>query len=251
MKKKILITIVIFIILFLSIYFIQKNQSGTVGGNRDESGCLIAGGYTFDEEVGACIKSFEMTPDIMEASKTAVNHVGREYALTVVSFNSYEKNGSYDITLEKGEERNKETVYIRNWEVIEPKVVKLFFYNQEKDLDEEGNIQCSKEGLVAVEREVVGESFIEETIRLLIEGSLSTKETGQGIETEFPLEGLNILSANLMENGELILTFEDPQNKTSGGSCRVSILRAQIEETAKQFGEVKTISILPEELFQP
>ncbi len=89
-----------------------------IGGERDEHGCLIAAGYAFDEEVGACIRAFDMTPDIKHAAQIAVEKVGTGYALTVVSFNSYEEPGAYDITLEQGLARTLVKVIIKNWQVV-------------------------------------------------------------------------------------------------------------------------------------
>ena len=73
----------------------------------------------------------------------------------------------------------------------------------------------------------------------------------QGITTEYPLMGFKLKSLNLKEDGTLILEFEDSQNKTIGGACRVGILWFQIEQTAKQFSQVKNVQFLPKELFQP
>ncbi len=97
--------------------FSIKN-SEIVGGDRDVNGCLISAGYSFNQSVGACIRAFEMTPDIMKASKLAVDSVGSSYALTVASFNSYEEAGAYDIFLEQGVDRVKRTIYIKNWKVV-------------------------------------------------------------------------------------------------------------------------------------
>jgi len=96
-----------------------EQQPGPIGGERESHGCLTSAGYAYDEEVGACIRAFEMTDDIKAAAALAVEHVGEGYALTVVSFNSYEERGSYDIMLERGEERSKAVVYIRGGEVVE------------------------------------------------------------------------------------------------------------------------------------
>ncbi len=88
---------------------------------------------------------------------------------------------------------------------------------------------------------------------ILLKGkeNLTQEEIEKGITTEFPLEGLKLKSVNLKPEGLLFLEFEDPLNKTSGGSCRVKILWSQIEATAKQFPEVKKVQFLPEYLFQP
>jgi spore germination protein GerM len=156
----------------------------------------------------------------------------------------------------------------KNWVVYENKIygfslkipskktkkVSLYYYNPEKDKDETGNIKCSRDGLMPIEREIpVSQTPIKDTIELLLKGkeNLTEKELSEGITTEYPLEGLKLKSVNLKEDGTLILEFEDSLNKTVGGACRVGILWFQIEATAKQFPEVKKVQFLPEELFQP
>ncbi len=130
----------------------------------------------------------------------------------------------------------------------------LYYYNPDKDKDETGNIKCSRDGLVAIERQIpVSQTPIKDTIELLLRGkdNLAKEELAQGITTEFPLDGFELKSVNLKEDGTLILEFNDPLNKTVGGACRVSILWSQIEATAKQFPQVKEVKFLPENLFQP
>jgi hypothetical protein len=133
------------------------------------------------------------------------------------------------------------------------KKVLLYYYNPEKDKDKNGNVKCSKEGLVAIEREIpLSKTPIQDTINLFLKGkeNLTQTEINQGITTEYPLAGFSLKEASL-KNGVLTLKFEDSQNKTIGGACRVGILWFQIEATAKQFPEVKEVHFLPEELFQP
>ena len=130
--------------------------------------------------------------------------------------------------------------------------VKLFFYNPNLDKDSEGNIKCSRDGLVAVEREIPFDSQnpIEDTLFLLLSGKLTEEEKASGITTEFPLKGFFLVKTSL-EGGVLTLEFEDREARTSGGACRAGILWFQIEETAKQFPEVQEVKFLPETLFQP
>ena len=133
----------------------------------------------------------------------------------------------------------------------ETRAVKLYYYNYELDRDEFGNAACSRNGLVAVERQIpITQTPIQDTIKLLLLGELTEAERAQGIDTEYPLEGLSLKGASL-KDGVLTLEFDDPNNKTVGGSCRVGILRFQIEATAKQFPEVQQVRFLPEEIFQP
>lgn len=129
--------------------------------------------------------------------------------------------------------------------------IKLYYYDSSRDQDASGNIMCSRNGLVAVDRNIpLTKTPIQDAIKLLLKGELTSQESAQGITTEYPLSGVELKSASL-ENGVLTLTFADPQNKTGGGSCRVGILWFQIEATAKQFTGVSSVRFMPEELFQP
>jgi len=128
--------------------------------------------------------------------------------------------------------------------------VKLYFYNP--DLDQgPGGAQCSRKGLVSVERMIPKTiTPLRDTIQLLLKGEMSTSERARDLTTEFPLQGVSLVSASI-KNGVATLTFDDPENRTGGGSCRVAVLWAQIEATAKQFPTVTSVRFLPEELFQP
>lgn len=131
------------------------------------------------------------------------------------------------------------------------RTVSLYYYNEDLDKDEDGNIMCSQEGIVAVERIIpVTQTPIQDTIRLLIKGELTPAERAQGISTEYPLDGFALNGASLAD-GDLTLAFEDPNSETTGGSCRVGILWLQIKETAEQFAEVDEAQFQPETLFQP
>ncbi|MEX2052495.1 MAG: GerMN domain-containing protein [Candidatus Paceibacterota bacterium] len=128
--------------------------------------------------------------------------------------------------------------------------IKLYYYNP--DLDQgQGGILCSSKGLVAVDRVLPDTTTpLAESIKLLLRGELTQAERAEGIETEFPLEGVTLENATI-SNGVATLTFNDPNNKTGGGSCRVGILLLQIEATAKQFPTVTSVRISPADLFQP
>lgn len=133
----------------------------------------------------------------------------------------------------------------------ETRTIKLYYYNYELDRDEFGNTACSRNGLTPVERKIpITQTPIQDAIKLLLLGKLTEKERAQGIDTEYPLEGLSLKGASL-KNGLLTLEFDDSKNRTVGGSCRVGILWFQIEATAKQFSEIQQVRFLPEEIFQP
>ncbi len=130
--------------------------------------------------------------------------------------------------------------------------VNLYYYNSGLDQDESGNIMCSRQGLSQVQRKIpVTQTPIQDTIKLLLKGELTEEERAQGISTEYPLEGFSLEGATSLKDGVLTLKFNDPNNKTGGGSCRVGILWFQIEATAKQFAGIRQVRFSPEELFQP
>ena len=128
--------------------------------------------------------------------------------------------------------------------------ITLYYYNPARDQGP-GGAQCSKQGLVAVARTIPRTMTpIQDSIKLLLQGKITETEKAQGLLSEFPLAGVILQSASL-NTGVLTLTFNDPQNKTGGGACRVAILKSEIEATAKQFKEVTSVRFSPEELFQP
>jgi hypothetical protein len=128
--------------------------------------------------------------------------------------------------------------------------IDLYFYNPERDQGP-GGVQCSSNGLVSVQRIIPQTTTpLADTLELLLRGEISDEEQALGIESEFPLSGLTLVNATIID-GVATLTFEDPQNKTVGGSCRTGILWAQIEATAQQFPTVESVRFMPEELFQP
>lgn len=132
------------------------------------------------------------------------------------------------------------------------KTVSLYYYDPSKDKDTNGNILCSSKGLVPVSRSLpVTSTPIQDAIRALLKGEVTPSEKSAGVTTEFPLTGVNLTGASLPPSGTLTLSMSDPQNKTSGGSCRVQVLRAQVEATAKQFADVKAVAFSPSSLFQP
>ncbi len=151
------------------------------------------------------------------------------------------------------ENDNELRIPVRFEKTVQYRTVNLYYYNPSLDQDESGNITCAYEnrGIVPVQRSVpVTQTPIQDTINLLLKGALTEAERNQGITTEYPLEGLSLEGASL-NNGVLTLEFDDPYNKTGGGSCRIGILWRQIETTAKQFSGISQVRFIPEWLFQP
>lgn len=135
-------------------------------------------------------------------------------------------------------------------------VVQLFYYDPKLDMDKKGNVLCSAQGLIPVSRAIeisstsTAASTIGDAVKTLIVGGLTQKEKARGITTEYPLSGFTFTGASL-ENGALTLSFSDPENRSSGGSCRAKVLWLQIERTASQFPGVTSVSFSPADIFQP
>jgi hypothetical protein len=128
-------------------------------------------------------------------------------------------------------------------------LVEVYLYDAAKDTDADGNIRCSSEGLVAVER-TVPRAGVAAALRELLQGTRTDAERDAGLTTEFPLSGVTLERVEII-GGIATLTFADPMHATSGGACRASILRAQMEATVLQFPEVGEVRILPDDVFQP
>lgn len=130
--------------------------------------------------------------------------------------------------------------------------VSLYYYNSAMDKDTSGTILCSNKGLVPVVRTIpVTQTPLQDTLRVLLKGELTASEKALGITTEFPLSGVSLTGASLSSAGALTISMTDPEHTTSGGSCRVQVLRAQIEATVRQFNNVRTVVFSPSTLFQP
>ena len=61
MKNKILFIISFIVAIALLILILSSlNIEKPIGGDKDEHGCLIAAGYTWNEEIGLCVRQWEI-----------------------------------------------------------------------------------------------------------------------------------------------------------------------------------------------
>lgn len=104
-----------------------------IGGERDEHGCLGPAGYSWDEDVGACLRSWELDDDQKRAAKEAVEYVGYEKGLTILSADAGECEGCFVVHLEKGQDRVAVTT--ENWEATGRTVELHFCTEEEKQAD--------------------------------------------------------------------------------------------------------------------
>lgn len=130
--------------------------------------------------------------------------------------------------------------------------VSIFLYDENKDTDTNGVKQCSEKSLVSVARDIpISKTPLQDTLSLLLTGSVRNEERASGLRSFFPLTGLYVKTVTLTELGEILITFDDPYHKSSGDACRANLLRKQLELTLKQFPEISSVIIKPDTIFRP
>lgn len=87
----------------------------TIGGDRDEHGCLGPAGYRWDEEVMACIRTWELDENTKRAARIAVDSVGQKEGLTVVEVLVARCPGCFTVIFDVWQEKIQ--VNLENWQV--------------------------------------------------------------------------------------------------------------------------------------
>jgi hypothetical protein len=105
----------IVVVLLVSFFIFRPNDvEEIVGGQRDEHGCLIGAGYSFDSEVGACIRDWELNENTKRAAKSAVENYG--FSATVNSVEVARCPGCFTVELQRNDTQEVVSVIIENWE---------------------------------------------------------------------------------------------------------------------------------------
>ena len=98
---------------------VQRNETEVedtiVGGDKDEHECLGSAGYRFDEEIGACIRDWELDEDQRKAAKIGVEATNLENP-TVIEVLAAQCTGCFTVTLEARNDRLK--VNMEDWLVM-------------------------------------------------------------------------------------------------------------------------------------
>lgn len=92
-----------------------KNNPKNIGGQKDEHGCLIGAGYSFDEEVRACTRSWELDENQKKAAQIAVAPLS--FPVTVVEVNKLDCEGCYNIRLQRNDNPNFIERELSNWQI--------------------------------------------------------------------------------------------------------------------------------------
>lgn len=95
----------------------DNNTGELIGGQKDEQGCLGPAGFSYDANVGACVRSWELDETTKQAAKIAVDFVGKDYGLTVIEVISLKCPGCFEVYLSKWSENEllDYSVKLDNW----------------------------------------------------------------------------------------------------------------------------------------
>ena len=128
----------------------------------------------------------------------------------------------------------------------------LFYYNKEQDTD----VTCGSDFILPIETSFninnkwSQKEIVKIVINRLISGNLSENFKSQGYENYFDNPDFKLLKVEI-NDGTMILTFNEVPGFTSGGACRTRILKNQIIKTAEQFSDIKEVILMPENIFEP
>jgi len=107
-------------------------QPEAIGGERDKYGCLGPAGYSYSEDIGACVRTWEIDDEgKTRAAKAAVDYVVDNdmmdrFALTVTGFDVMRCGGEaptrcvggYNVYLERTYDTiERKVAHLGNWEV--------------------------------------------------------------------------------------------------------------------------------------
>lgn len=125
-------------------------------------------------------------------------------------------------------------------------IVKVFFSNNILDPE----VSCTK--VFSVDRKVETADLAKAALEALLQGPTA------GEENEGFITNINsgvILNILVIKDGIARADFSERLNESIGGSCRVSAIRAEIEETLKQFSGINEVIISvngrTEDILQP
>jgi len=151
MKKKLFTFVPAFILLILIVtlislpFILNKSKNNLIGGDKDSYDCLIGAGYSWSEEINACVRSWEVKNESIKeiAKKSASKLISEGYSqITIASIETLNCPGCYTVMASAGEKRLR--LNIINSEVLE--IVNLFDSGSEKIYcadENRGNIICT------------------------------------------------------------------------------------------------------------
>ena len=105
----------------LSIYVLKgiQHHEKHIGGQRDEHGCLVAAGYSWNENAKACIREWELNEDQKKAAKIAVEYLNPIKGVTIKSVDVLKCPGCFSVNLilDLNSGKKEVSVTLENWQV--------------------------------------------------------------------------------------------------------------------------------------
>ena len=117
-EKFLLMATLLFAILTLFFLFgctTYPDQNTVIGGDKDEHGCLIAAGYSYDSNVGACIRQWELDENQRKAALIVAESLSYEN-ITIIGVVPTDCDGCYTVQFNDNAGQAQE-VSIKNWEI--------------------------------------------------------------------------------------------------------------------------------------
>ena len=111
---------IILLVLISALFMGCIQTEEPVGGQRDEHGCLGPAGYTWDEDIGACVREWELDEGQRRAAKIAVAPLS--YPVTVIEVDILKCPGCFSVSLQRNDNYEELAVTLENWEIIEEPV---------------------------------------------------------------------------------------------------------------------------------
>jgi hypothetical protein len=87
-----------------------------IGGQKDSHGCLGPAGYTWNEEVGACIRPWELDDQQKAAAKVAAESLS--YTTTIIEVTKGTCDTCYKVLLQGNQEEGQTEINVKDEKVV-------------------------------------------------------------------------------------------------------------------------------------
>lgn len=121
------------IIVVLVIVFIVGCTDKFIGGHRDRHGCLGDGGYSWNEEVGACIREWKLDGNQKQAAKISVAPLS--YSVTITQVDVLRCPGCFMIHMQRNDNSDTLEITLENLEVKDIAYNKIKISNFQECVD--------------------------------------------------------------------------------------------------------------------
>ncbi|MCB9362618.1 hypothetical protein H6504_04230 [Candidatus Woesearchaeota archaeon] len=93
--------------------FVREIAEPVIGGDKDEHGCLVPAGFSWNSSLGACVREWELDAEARQAVELVVSTSDEQ--LTIVSAVEKDCDGCYDVVVEAPD--GQKTIQLIDWKV--------------------------------------------------------------------------------------------------------------------------------------